>query len=150
MFSPLSGQPSSSVTYGLPKAVSRCPEMVREGFREVSDGFRGVSEGFRRGFQTAGFRFQGLQRFESVVWNRPWFQRVQKKGDLDVWQVRTGMKKIVAWFVPRGGLGLSSTNGGVFLVSDGFQAYVGPMLGHKNSKRKKKSVGNLCLGILGR
>ena len=44
-------------------------------------------------------------------------------------------------------LGLSSTNGGVFLVSEGFEAYVGPMLGHKNSKHKKKSVGNLCLGM---
>ena len=28
--------------------------------------------------------------------------------------------------------------GGVFLVSEGFEAYVGPMLGHKNSKHKKK------------
>ena len=32
---------------------------------------------------------------------------------------------------------MSSANGG-FLVSEGFEAYVGPMLVHKNSKHKEK------------
>ena len=35
------------------------------------------------------------------------------------------------------------------LVPGHVGAYVGPMLGHKNSKHKKTSVGSLCLVILG-
>ena len=33
---------------------------------------------------------------------------------------------------------MSSANGGVFLVSEGFEAYVGPMLGHKFQTQKEK------------
>ena len=77
----------------------------------VSEGFqRGlklsvVSEGFQRAVVSESGFLEGFQRglkpsvvsdgFQSGM-NCRWFQRVQKKGDLGVWQVRTGMKKIVA------------------------------------------------------
>ena len=45
--------------------------------------------------------------------------------------------------------GLSSANG-VFLVSEGLRPMLGPCWATKIPKRKNKSVGHLCLGILRR
>ena len=98
--------------YGLP----RCSEMGPKSFRKFSDGFREVSERFWR--VPNRWFFSGSESFETVRG----FREFKTKVILMFGRLGRGLRKLLLDLSPRGGLGLSSTNGGVFLVSNGFQA----------------------------